>query len=236
MNENEQIPSEKFSVLIPVYNEENNVLKLADEIEKLGLPYLFVDDGSTDKTLTTLWLKEIPTICYFPNKGKGHAIRLGAGYLISAEFSHILTLDGDGQCALEDIEKFDNKLLFNEDIDIFIGNRMWDNKKMPLLRRWTNKLFSLVITKLSGVSIPDSQCGFRLYSKRIFTDLNLKCNGFDFESEVLIKAGRAGMKIKSIPIQCIYHKERKSKIKIFKDGIRFLKLILFMKFGLNKKT
>jgi glycosyltransferase involved in cell wall biosynthesis len=229
MNENEQIPSDKFSILIPVYNEENNVVKLADEIEKLGLPFLFVDDGSTDKTLTNMWLKDLPTICYFPNRGKGYAIRLGTNYLISAEFPYILTLDGDGQCALSDIEKFDNELLFNEDVDIFIGNRMWDEKKMPLIRRWVNKLFSLVITKLSGVSIPDSQCGFRLYSKKVFETLDLKCTGFDFESEVLIKAGRAGMKIKSIPIQCIYNKKRHSKIRVLRDGCRFLKLILSLK-------
>jgi glycosyltransferase involved in cell wall biosynthesis len=135
MNENEQIPSDKFSILIPVYNEENTVVALADEIEKLGLPFLFVDDGSTDKTLTNMWLKDLPTICYFPNRGKGYAIRLGANYLISSEFPYILTLDGDGQCALSDIEKFDNELLFNEDVDIFIGNRMWDENKMPLMRR-----------------------------------------------------------------------------------------------------
>ena len=226
MNENEQIPSDKFSILIPVYNEENNVVKLADEIEKLGLPFLFVDDGSTDKTLTNMWLKELPTICYFPNRGKGYAIRLGASYLISAEFPYILTLDGDGQCALSDIEKFDNELLFNEDVDIFIGNRMWDEKKMPLMRRWANKIMSRIISKKAGQEIPDTQCGFRLYSNRVFTKLDLKCTGFDFESEVLIKAGRAGMKIKSIPIQVIYDKKRRSKIRPLRDLIRFIKLMI----------
>lgn len=234
MNENEQIPSDKFSILIPVYNEENNVVKLADEIEKLGLPYLFIDDGSTDKTLTNIWLKDLPAMCYFPNRGKGYAIRLGAYYLISAEFPYILTLDGDGQCALSDIEKFDNELLFNEDVDIFIGNRMWDEKKMPLMRRWVNKIMSKIISKRAGVFIPDSQCGFRIYSNRVFTKLDLKCNGFDFESEVLIKAGCVGMKIKSIPIQCIYQKNRRSKIRFLRDGFRFLKLIFSLKFCFNK--
>lgn len=226
MNENEQISSDKFSVLIPVYNEENNVLKLADEIEKLGLPFLFVDDGSTDKTLTTLYLKELPAIACFPNKGKGYAIRLGAGYLISLDYSYILTLDGDGQCAISDIEKFDNELLFNEDVDIFIGNRMWDEKKMPLLRRWINKFMSKIISKKAGISLPDSQCGFRIYSKKVFETLVLKCNGFDFESEVLIKAGRAGMKIKSIPVQVIYDKKRRSKIRPLRDLIKFIKLMM----------
>jgi len=226
MNENEQIPSDKFSILIPVYNEENNVVKLADEIEKLGLPFLFVDDGSIDKTLPNLWLKSIHTLASYPNHGKGYAIRLGANYLIGVEFPYILTLDGDGQCALSDIEKFDNELLFNEDVDIFIGNRMWDEKKMPPMRRWINKIMSKKISKLTGQEIPDTQCGFRLYSKKVFETLTLKCNGFDFESEVLIKASRAGMKIKSIPIQCIYQKNRRSKIRPLRDLFRFIKLMI----------
>ena len=225
MNENEQIPSDKFSILIPVYNEENNVVKLADELDVMQLPYLMIDDGSVDKTLTNLWLKSIPTLASYPNHGKGYVIKVGANYLISAGFDWILTLDGDRQCSLSDIETFDNYLFFNEDCDIIIGNRMWDEKKMPLMRRWVNKLFSLVVAKLSTVSIPDSQCGFRIYSKKVFETLDLKCNGFDFESEVLIKAGRAGMKIKSVNIQCVYNKGRKSKINIIRDGYKFFKLI-----------
>jgi glycosyltransferase involved in cell wall biosynthesis len=225
MNENEQIPSDKFSILIPVYNEENNVVKLADELDAMQLPYMMIDDGSVDKTLTNLWLKSIPTLASYPNHGKGYVIKVGANYLFSAGFDFILTLDGDRQMSLSDIEAFDNYLFFNEDADIIIGNRMWEEKKMPLMRRWVNKLFSLVVSKLSTVSVLDSQCGFRMYSKRVFETLNLKCNGFEFESEVLIKAGRAGMKIRNIPIQCIYHKDRKSKIRIIRDGLKFFKLI-----------
>jgi len=157
---------EKFAVLIPVYNEEYNVIKIAEALEQLELRYLFVDDGSIDNTMPILYLRDLSYLGYFPNRGKGFAIKLGAKYLIKEGYEWILIMDGDGQCALSDIEKFDNELLFNEDVDIFIGNRMWDEKIMPLLRRWVNKLFSLVITKLSGVSIPDSQCGFRLYSNR----------------------------------------------------------------------
>lgn len=218
---------DKFAIVIPIYNEENNVVALADALDKLEIPYLFVDDGSTDKTLTTLWFKEIPTIAYFPNRGKGYAIKLGAKYLINAGYEWIMTMDADGQCALADIEKFDNALLLNEDsTHIFIGNRMGNNGSMPKLRRWVNKWFSLVITKLSGVSIPDTQCGFRLIYKGIFETLDLKCNGFDFESEMLIKAGKNCNIIKSVPIQCIYQKNRRSKIRPLRDFIRFIKMLI----------
>jgi glycosyltransferase involved in cell wall biosynthesis len=217
---------EKFSVLIPTYNEEFNILSIAKDLEVIDVPFLFVDDGSTDKTVTILWFKYLPYLAYFPNRGKAYAIKLGAKYLIKEGYDYILTIDGDRQCAIEDIEKFDNALLFAPDSDIIIGNRLWDKKHMPKLRYYTNRFMSWIISKLAGIKIEDSQCGFRLYSKKIFENLDLKTNGFTMESEVLIKAGKAGYKIKSIPIKCIYHKRRKSNIKIIRDCIRFIKLII----------
>jgi glycosyltransferase involved in cell wall biosynthesis len=218
---------DKFAVLIPVYNEERNVAKLAQSLDKLEIPYLFVDDGSTDKTLTTLWLKDIPTIAYFPNRGKGFAIKLGAKYLIEMGYEWVLIMDSDGQCAVEDIEKFDHALLFgDESTRIFIGNRMDNNASMPLLRRWVNKYMSRVISKLSGCQIPDTQCGFRLIHKSVFENIKLKGEKFDMESEILVKVGQAGMKITSIPIQCIYYKKRRSKIRPLRDGIKFIKFVI----------
>jgi len=216
---------EKFAVLIPAYNEEYNILKIAEAMESLELQYLITDDGSTDRTATHLWLKNIPALCYFPNRGKAFALQLGSRYLIKEGYKYILTMDADGQHSIDDIEKFDNALLFNEDCDIIIGNRMWDKKSMPKIRYWTNKFMSFVISKISGQTIEDTQCGFRMYSKRIFEELICDSKGFTFENEVLIKASRKGYKIKSVPVKCIYHKERKSNIKIIRELFRFIKLI-----------
>lgn len=225
MNNHEDF-MEKYCVLIPVYNEETNVVQLAEKLETLEIPYLFVDDGSTDKTLTTLWFKDIPTIAYFPNRGKGYAIKLGAKYLINAGYEWILIMDADGQCAIDDIEKFDiNLLLHEETTHIFIGNRMHNASTMPKIRYWTNKLMSLVISKLADISIPDSQCGFRLIHKSVFETLDLKSDRFELESEMLIKAGKGNLIVRSIPIQCIYDKNRRSKIRPFRDTWNFLKLI-----------
>ena len=194
----------KYAIVIPVYNEEDNVLLIAKALEALELPFLFIDDGSTDKTATNLWLNDIPALCYYPNRGKSYAIRLGANWLINEGYEYIMVLDGDGQHSIENIEKFDNALLWEENkVDIFIGNRMNNITQMPKINRFVNKWFSLVISKLCAVSIPDTQCGFRLYNKRVFETLDLKCERFDGESEILVKAGRAGMGIKSIPIECI---------------------------------
>ena len=62
---------DKFAVVIPVYNEENNIVQLAEELEALDIPFLFVDDGSTDKTATILWMHDFPALCYFPRHPAG---------------------------------------------------------------------------------------------------------------------------------------------------------------------
>lgn len=115
MNENEQITSDKFSILIPVYNEENNILKLAEELDNLEIPYLFVDDGSIDKTMTTLWMKDIPALYYYPRKGTSYAIKVGATVLINQGYNWILLVNKIKKSLTEEIQRLDNALLFHEE-------------------------------------------------------------------------------------------------------------------------
>jgi len=218
---------EKFAVVVPVYNEEYNVLKLASELEAKDIPFIMVDDGSTDKTATSLWMQDIPAMIYFPNRGKSYAIQLGAKMLRKEGYQWILVCDADGQHSIDDIEKFDTALLFNEnEVDIIIGNRMWDKHSMPKIRRITNKIMSWIVSKLARQNIPDSQCGFRLIRASIFDQIDMKCEGFDGESELLIKASRKGCKILSIPIKSIYYKKRRSKIRPLRDTIKFVKMLI----------
>jgi len=218
---------EKFCIILPANNEIKTIVNTVRQIEKLDIPYLVIDDGSTDGTNQLLYLQDIPHLTQFPNQGKGAAVKRGAAEAILQGFKWILIVDADGQFLPEDIEKFDNELLWDEGKhQIFVGNRMADPQSMPKERLWVNKLMSLVITKLSGVSIPDTQCGLKMINNSVFMNLKLNANRFDFDSEVLIKAGRAGYKIKSIPIKCIYNEKRKSHIRPIIDFFRFLKVLI----------
>jgi hypothetical protein len=112
---------DKFAVLIPVHNEQNNVLQIAEVLETLELPFLFVDDGSTDKTTTALWLKNLPALCYFPRRGKSFAIQLGVKYFVDNGYNWILLLDGKKNKQILDIKKLDEALFWKEEeSDIFI--------------------------------------------------------------------------------------------------------------------
>lgn len=222
---------EKFAIVMPVYNEEETIEATVLEIEKLEIPYLVVDDGSTDHTNQILYIKSIPHLTQYPNKGKGAAVRLGAQSLIDMGYEWVLIVDGDGQFALEDIEKMDNELLWHGcEYDIYNGNRLEHPVEMPKERYIANKWMSKIISLFAGQKIPDTQCGLKMIHRDVFTELKFKSNRFDFDTEILIKASRHGSKIKSIPIQCIYKKGRVSKMRPVRDFFRFIKVLFISLF------
>jgi glycosyltransferase involved in cell wall biosynthesis len=106
---------DKFAVLIPVYNEENNVERLADELDKLEVPYVFIDNGSKDKTATNLWLKEIPAVCIYPRRNKSFIIQLGARTFSQEGYDWILLVNQIKNPLTEDIQRLDNALFWHEE-------------------------------------------------------------------------------------------------------------------------
>ena len=99
---------------------------------------------------------------------------------------------------------------------------MGDTKDMPLSRYLTNKFLSLLISFLAGTKIQDSQCGFRLIHRRVLEAVDYENNRYDAESEILVRASRAGFSINEVPVQTIYRDEF-SKINVFWDTARFFR-------------
>jgi len=214
-----------YAILIPTYNEENRIQKTIKIVETNNYPYIVVNDGSTDKTLDRIISVTDKYITYNINKGKGFAIKEGAKVLIKEGYDWIVIMDADGQIQVKDIREVLKLIDFCPEAKILVGNRLYNPIGMPLLRLWTNKLLSNVISYLSGQKIYDSQCGLKIIHKDVF-NLDLKCNRFDFETELLVKAGKKGYKIVSRPIKCIYLEDRKSKMHPIKDALRFFKLLI----------
>lgn len=211
-------------VLIPAYNEANTIAKIVDEIDCKGLDVIVVDDGSGDATGETAAKAGAVVLSHKTNLGKGASLRQGFDYIITnTKYDSVITMDGDGQHKVDDIENFIDKVK-SENSDIIIGNRMRYTKNMPFVRLCTNMFMSWLLSKVCGQSIPDTQCGYRFFKKEVLEALDLISSNFDLESEILIKASRKGFNIASVPIETIYQGE-KSDIHPVKDTIRFMKLV-----------
>ena len=211
-------------VIIPTYNQAPGIGKLAREIREQNLDVLVVDDGSKDNTSQIAINNGAVVLRNEDNQGKGASLIKGFNYALSHEYDAVITMDGDGQHLSEDLPYFMRLAKYSSNA-IFIGNRMFKTKNMPLIRFLTNKFMSWFISCLAKQRIPDTQCGFRLFKKEVLKSLNLVTSKYETESEILIKGSRLGYKIESVPIKTIYLNER-SHINLFIDTLRFIRFII----------
>lgn len=217
-------------VLIPAYNEHQHIGPLIGKIFSMyrGLRILLVDDGSNPP------LKPFPghgdgKLMVIRNpfcRGKGYSIRRGLEYIVQTQkdCSYIITMDGDGQHAPEDLHLFLSAIPF---YPLLIGRRQFSPLRMPLSRIFSNFFSSLLLSLRTGTLIRDSQCGFRAFHT-VHIPLFLQCreNGFQFETEMVLLSTSAHLKPAFIPVQTIYNSS-KSHIRKIRDILSFIKIILF---------
>ena len=177
---------------------------------------LVIDDGSLDATAQILNDNGIPHLSHETNLGKGAAIKSGAKWAIENNFHWILTLDADQQHPPSSIPVFMERMKKGV---ILIGQRT-DLKSMPLLRVFSNTFTSLLLSIRTNHLLRDSQCGFRLIPLSLLKEVTFKQNGFQFESELLIKASYADYTIKHINIPTVYGSEKSAMRNIY-DTIKF---------------
>ncbi len=214
----------KIWVVIPAYNEGFSLGVILNAIRKTGLSVLVIDDGSTDNTYAVAKEKADAAIQNESNLGKGTSLNKAIAYLReNCEFDYIITMDGDGQHSPADLDKFIEAA--RKGNGFVVGNRMGKPLGMPGLRIVTNKLMSWLISRICGYKIPDTQCGFRLIKREVLESIVIKTSKFEVESELVIKASRAGVRIKSIPIRSIYFAHQPSRIRPLADTVRFIKFI-----------
>jgi glycosyltransferase involved in cell wall biosynthesis len=186
---------------------------------------LVVDDGSTDDTESEARAAGVEVIRHTVNQGKGAAIKTGLRVLADRTgIEYALILDGDGQHAPEEIPRF--LAAANETrAPMLVGNRMSDTRKMPFVRKMTNRFMSSQVSKVCGQWVPDTQCGFRMMQRELLPALvAIETTKFDYETEMLVVASRRGCQIAAVPISTIYGDE-KSKIHPVRDTIRFLEMM-----------
>jgi glycosyltransferase involved in cell wall biosynthesis len=211
------------AALIPAYYEEAHIQDVARRTLAQLDHVLVLDDGSSDRTSDEARKAGAEVIRHEKNQGKGAAIKTGFRELLARGFSHVLILDGDGQHLPEEIPGFLEEAN-RSGAAMVVGTRMSDTRKMPFVRKMTNRFMSAQISRLCGQPVPDSQCGFRMMHRDVIPHLFCDSNNYEYETEMLLIASREGFRIASVPVSTIYGDER-SKIHPVRDTIRFFQLI-----------
>ncbi|MFA6958012.1 MAG: glycosyltransferase family 2 protein [Thermoanaerobaculia bacterium] len=192
--------TDKVMVVIPALDAAASV----GEVVRASLAQLpdvvVVNDGSTDATPDEAAAAGAVVLEHPHNLGKGAALRTGFRYALDRGFDAVITVDADGQHLPSEISKF-LRAWRETRADLIIGDRSHLFGGMLPRRRNANMFSAWAISKCAGKVVTDSQSGFRLYSASLIREVSMGANGFAAESEIIVRAGRLGRTILSIPIE-----------------------------------
>jgi glycosyltransferase involved in cell wall biosynthesis len=217
----------EVSVIIPAFNEEESLKDFIESLKSVLITtisdyeIIIVDDGSTDNTYPIVSnIKDIKVVRHPYNKGNGAAVKSG---ILEAQGERIVVIDADGQ---HDPEQITEMLRFLDENDLVVGAR----GSFGIGRRGLgNVIVSKLASYLAGVTIPDLTSGFRAFKKdKMMEFISLLPNGYSLPSTSTLAFATSGYNIKFIPINIKKRQGGTSSIKVVRDGMKFLVLIVRM--------
>ena len=226
-----------MSVIIPAFNEEERLPDTVREVENFlsrqdyNYEVIIVNDGSTDNTadvvatLTTEY-PGLMFIDYKVNMGKGYAVKQG---MLAASGRIRLFMDADNSTTIDQFELM--VPFFNNGYDVVIGSRAVEgaviNIHQSRFRETLGKAFNYFARICSGISIKDTQAGFKAFTsesaKNIFTLQSI--NKWSFDLELLVLSNKFGYRIKEVPIT--WNNDFRSHVKlihVFNTILELLKI------------
>ena len=219
----------KLSIVIPAYNESKRILPTIAAIAVIVSGFerdwelIISDDGSKDKTsdlVEALRWHNLRVIRH-ANTGKGGAVQRG---VLAARGEMILFADADNSTPIEELPRLIQKL--EQGYGVVVASREGEGaieENKSLLRHLVSKILRLTLRLGSGVSVRDTQCGFKLFSKeaakRIFGLQRVL--GFSFDLELLYLAQKLGYRIAEIPVH--WFDAPDSKVDAVRDSLKFLR-------------
>jgi glycosyltransferase involved in cell wall biosynthesis len=213
-----------ISIILPAKNEAESLKVLLPELKRQfpDEEIIVVDDGSTDDTVAVCEQNQVRVISHVYSMGNGAAIKTGAR---NAEGNILVFMDADGQHTPDDIQRLIEKI--NTGFDMVVGARQVDSHA-SLTRRIGNTFYNKLASWMTGHPIEDLTSGFRAARARHFKKfLYLLPNKFSYPTTSTMAFFRSGLPVGYVPIKAMNRTgKRKSHIRLFHDGFRFLIIII----------
>lgn len=194
----------KILIIIPAYNESDNIEKLVDDLIE-NYPqydYLVVNDCSTDATEEILKKRKYNYISLPANLGIGGAVQSGYLYATQNDYDIAIQIDGDGQHDPAYIEKLIEPIV-NGEADMTIGSRFIEKKgfQTSFTRRLGIKIIRLIIKLCCGTKVTDTTSGFRASNKDLTKFFSLNYAQDYPEPEAIVAASLNGYRVKDVAVK-----------------------------------
>jgi glycosyltransferase involved in cell wall biosynthesis len=230
---------------LPVYNEENilkaNTIKLLDFLNRQNFAFnwliVIINNGSTDNTaiISRELVGERIKIINFLQKGKGGAIKQ---YSLTSAADWLIYMDIDLAVSLKNIDDL-IKILTDNDYDIVMGSRLLTDSRVErsAARSLSSKIYNNFSRLVLGHKFTDLQCGFKMIRNEVSKKIMplIKDNNWFFDTELIYIANRQNYHIKEIPVDWSENRyqQRKSKVSLIKDGLKFFKNLIELRIRLT---
>ncbi len=208
-------------ILLPTYNNADTICKVIEDSLAQTSHVIVINDGSTDNTLSLIGDLPVQLVSYEQNRGKGWALRKGFEYAIQQGYRYAITIDTDGQHYPEDCDVFLEKLQTNEGA-LMIGARNLNHENVPGKSSFGNKFSNFWFRLETGVNMPDTQSGFRLYPIYLYKGQHYFTRKYEFEIEIIVRSSWMSIPVLAVPIRVYYPKpeDRISHFRPLKDFVR----------------
>lgn len=211
----------KTCIIVPVYNNVGTINGVVQRTLKFCKDVIVVDDGSTDGSSDSLETLGVIVVRYGKNRGKGYALKTGFKEAKSRGFERAITIDADGQHFPEDIPVFATEAKKHPDA-MLVGSRNLRMENMPGGNTFANKFSNFWFRLQTGVNLPDTQSGFRLYQLNHIGKLHFLTYRYEAELELLVFQCWKGIRMLPVGINVYYppEGERVSHFRPFRDFFR----------------
>jgi glycosyltransferase involved in cell wall biosynthesis len=209
-------------VLVPTYNNAASLMAVLNDILKYTDHIIVVDDGSTDETAEILHsFPKTELVQYSKNKGKGYALQQGFFRARELGYRYAISIDSDGQHFASDLPVFLDAIKKDPD-SLLVGARNMDEAGAPGKSNFGLKFSNFWYMVTTGIKLPDTQSGYRLYPLEPLKNIRFITRRFEFEVEVLVRAAWRKIPVKAVPVKVYYapEGERVSHFRPFMDFFR----------------
>ena len=225
---------EKILLIIPAYNEEQNIVRVYNDIQnhnkknKTNYDVIVINDCSADSTSKICHDNNIPVIDLVHNLGIGGAVQTGYKYALKNNYDIAIQFDGDGQ---HDINYVDSLVkVINNKSDMVIGSRFIDKKlgtfKSSASRRIGIKVISFFIKMFSGKRVCDTTSGFRACNKKLIKTFAKYYPTEYPEPVTIIQCLKNGYKISEVPVEMKERIAGESSIHTWKNIYYMINVVL----------
>ena len=228
----QQFDTLRVCVMVPTYNNEQTLVQVLKDIEQYTQNILVVNDGSTDSTPELLKsFNHLHILSYSPNRGKGHALKVGFRKAFELGYDYAITIDSDGQHYPSDLPAFIEAIAAQPEA-LIIGARNMEQENVPGKSSFGNKFSNFWFWVETGISLPDTQSGYRVYPLKHAGTMKYFTRKYELEIEAPVRIAWRNVPVTYIPIKVYYPPpdERVSHFRPFKDFTRISILNTFLTF------